>query len=89
MSSDPLIWVNDIHLLMCPLFIIMKYTYANVGLFLHSSFPTTDVFSIFPYRDDILRSMLCCNLIGFNLYPDVRHFLGACRRLLGITHKTE
>lgn len=88
-SSNPIIWINDMHLLMCPVQIIKKNTYANIGLFIHSSFPTAEIYKIFPYREEILGSMLCCNIVGFHLFTYARHFIIACRRILGISHNTE
>eukprot|EP00830_Metopus_es_P006955 TRINITY_DN1658_c0_g2_i1.p1 TRINITY_DN1658_c0_g2~~TRINITY_DN1658_c0_g2_i1.p1 ORF type:complete len:988 (+),score=161.66 TRINITY_DN1658_c0_g2_i1:67-3030(+) len=86
-SSNPLIWINDIHLLMCPVQIIRKSEYANIGIYIHSSFPAAEIYRIFPYREEILGSMLCCNILGFHIFTYARHFLIACRRILGITHK--
>ena len=86
-KANALIWINDMHLLMCPLQIIRKNEYANIGLFIHSSFPTAEVYKLFPYREEILRSMLCCNIVGFHVFMYARHVLIACRRILGITHQ--
>lgn len=88
-KADPIIWINDMHLLMCPMQIIRKNQYANVGLFIHSSFPTAEIYKLFPYREEILRSMLCCNIVGFHVFTYARHFLVACRRILGMTHFTK
>ena len=87
-TSNPLIWLNDMHLLMCPLQIIRKNVYANIGLFIHSSFPSGEIYKLFPYREDILRSLLCCNIVGFHVFSYARNFLNACRRILGITNQT-
>lgn len=86
--ANPLIWLNDMHLLMCPLQIIRKNVYANIGLFIHSSFPSGEIYKLFPYREDILRSLLCCNIVGFHVFSYARNFLNSCRRILGITNQT-
>ncbi len=85
--QNPLIWINDMHLLMCPVRVIMKNEYANIGLFIHSSFPTAEVYKLFPHRDEILGSMLCCNIVGFHVFTYARHFIVACRRIMGLAHQ--
>lgn len=34
----------------------------------------------------ILRGMLCADLIGFHFFEYARHFLVTCKRLLGLEH---
>ncbi|CEL98035.1 unnamed protein product [Vitrella brassicaformis CCMP3155] len=81
-----LIWVHDYHLLVAPLFITRRIRKANVGLFLHIPFPSSEIFRCLPVREEILRGMLCADLIGFHFFEYARHFLVACKRLLGIEH---
>ena len=83
-GSNPLIWINDMHLLMCPLQIIRRNVIANIGLFIHTSFPSGEVFKTFPHREEFLWSMLCCNIIGFHILSYARNFSIACGRILGI-----
>eukprot|EP00922_Rhytidocystis_sp_ex-Travisia-forbesii_P060305 GHVS01089405.1.p1 GENE.GHVS01089405.1~~GHVS01089405.1.p1 ORF type:complete len:1047 (-),score=173.86 GHVS01089405.1:125-3265(-) len=84
-ESD-LIWVHDFHLLLLPLHITRRFRRANVGLFLHVPFPSSEVFRCLPIREEILRGMLCADLIGFHFFEYARHFLVACKRLLGLQH---
>ena len=86
-ESNALIWINDTYLLMCPFQIIRKNMNANIGLYIHSSFPSCEIFRIFPYREEMLVSMLSCNIVGFHVFGYARNFLIACRRILGISHK--
>jgi len=87
-DSNSLFWVHDMYLLMCPFLIIRKNVNANIGLFIHSSFPSGEVYKIFPYREEILASILCCNIVGFHVFSYARNFIIACRRILGISHQT-
>lgn len=41
-----MIWAHDYHLLLLPSFILRRHRTAHIGLFLHSPFPASDVFSI-------------------------------------------
>ncbi|EPR58368.1 trehalose-phosphatase [Toxoplasma gondii GT1] len=81
-----MVWVHDYHLLLAPMHITRKVRRANVGFFLHIPFPSSEIFRCLPCREDILRGMLCADLIGFHLFEYARHFLVACKRLLGLEH---
>jgi len=82
-----LIWVHDYHLLLLPSFILRKLRTASVGLFLHTPFPSSEVFRTIPVRDELLRGMLNADLIGFHLFEYARSFLTCCKRMLGLEHE--
>lgn len=42
----------------------------------------------FPKRDELLRSLLNADLIGFHTFDYARHFLSCCSRMLGLEHET-
>lgn len=44
--------------------------------------------STFPKREELLRSLLNADLIGFHTFDYARHFLSACSRMLGLEHET-
>ncbi|KAK6458539.1 regulatory subunit of alpha,alpha-trehalose-phosphate synthase [Scheffersomyces xylosifermentans] len=82
--NDPenMIWIHDYHLLLVPLMVREKLPNAKIGLFLHVSFPSSEVFRCFAQRTDILKGMLGANSISFQTEEYVRHFLQTCNRLL-------
>lgn len=59
---------------------------AKVGLFLHTPFPSSEIFRTIWCREDLLRGMLNADQVGFHLYEYARHFLTCCRRLLGLNY---
>lgn len=81
-----LIWIHDYYLLLVPQFITRRIRKANVGLFLHIPFPSSEIFRCLPVREEILRGMLCADLVGFHFFEYARHFLVANKRLLGLDH---
>lgn len=86
-SSDPndpnnIIWIHDYHLLLVPKMIREKLPEAKIGLFLHVSFPSSEVFRCFAQRKAILSGMLGANCITFQTDEYVRHFWQTCNRLL-------
>lgn len=82
------VWVHDYHLLVLPSLLRKRLHRARVGLFLHSPFPSSEIFRAFPRREEILRSMLNADLVGFHTFDYARHFLSCCSRMLGIEHVT-
>ena len=57
---------------------------ANIGFFLHIPFPSSEVFSVLPWREEILGGLLGADLIGFHTPPYLRHFATSLRRVLGM-----
>ncbi|CAM9203153.1 unnamed protein product [Heterosigma akashiwo] len=84
-NDRDLVWVHGFHLLLVPSF--LSRSVAKVGLFLHTPFPSSEIFRTLPFREDLLRGMLVADQIGFHVYEYSRHFLTCCVRLLGLTHE--
>ncbi|KAI8332220.1 glycosyltransferase family 20-domain-containing protein [Chlamydoabsidia padenii] len=82
-TEDDTVWIHDYHLLLVPAMVRSKLPKARIGLFLHASFPSSEIFRICPKREEILKGMLGANLIGFQTYANSRHFISNCTRLLG------
>jgi len=61
-----MIWVHDNYLLLVPTYVIRKDIGANIGFSMHCPFPSSDIYKMFPYRGEVLKSLLSCNLIGFH-----------------------
>ncbi len=79
-----LIWVHDYHLLLLPQLLRERLPNATIGFFLHTPFPSSEIFSILPWRRELMRGMLGADLVGFHVYDYLRHFRSAARRLLGV-----
>lgn len=45
-----------------------KLRTANVGLFLHTPFPSSDLYKCLPVREELLKGMLCADLVGFQFF---------------------
>ncbi|KAL0573400.1 Trehalose-6-P synthase/phosphatase complex synthase subunit [Marasmius crinis-equi] len=56
----------------------------KIGFFLHTPFPSSEIYRILPVRREILLGLLYCDLIGFHTYDYARHFLSSCTRILGM-----
>lgn len=78
------IWVHDFQLLLVPQMLRERLPDANIGFFLHIPFPSSEVFSVLPWREEILEGLLGADLIGFHTPPYLRHFATSLRRVLGM-----
>lgn len=88
-NEGDLVWVHGIDLLLAPSFLARRLPFANVGIFLHSPFPSSEIFRTLSVREEILRGMLSADHIGFHLYEYARHFLTSCRRILGVKYSIQ
>ncbi len=78
------VWVQDYHLMLVPAMLRAALPDARIGFFLHVPFPSSEVFSVLPWRDEILRGLLGADLIGFHTPAYLRHFTTSLRRVLGV-----
>lgn len=81
-----MIWVHDYHLMLLPAMLREELgaTKKNIklGFFMHTPFPSSEIYRILPVRKEILKGILHCDLIGFHTYDYARHFLSSCSRIL-------
>jgi trehalose 6-phosphate synthase/phosphatase len=78
------IWVHDYHLMLLPQLLRRSISESNIGFFLHTPFPSYEIFRLFPNRKRILEGLLGADLIGFHIYDYARHFLSSVLRICGI-----
>jgi trehalose 6-phosphate synthase complex regulatory subunit len=78
------IWVNDYHLLLVPKMIRDKLPGASIGFFLHTAFPSSEVFRCLAMREKLLEGMLGANLVAFQCEEYSQHFLQTCSRILTV-----
>ncbi|KAF7943462.1 hypothetical protein EAE96_011388 [Botrytis aclada] len=85
-QDGDLIWVHDYHLMLLPEMlrdeIGTSKKNVKIGFFLHTPFPSSEIYRILPVRESLLLSVLHCDLIGFHTYDYARHFLSSCSRIL-------
>lgn len=79
-----IVWVQDYHLMLLPAILKEKRHDMKVGFFLHTPFPSSEIYRTLPVREELLRSVLAADLIGFHTYDYARHFVSACTRILGL-----
>lgn len=75
LNPDDLIWVHDYQLL--PMADELRALGINnpIGFFLHIPFPAPALFETLPTADDLFKTILAYDLIGFQTEQDKGHFL--------------
>ncbi|KAL8534102.1 hypothetical protein ACS0TY_010206 [Phlomoides rotata] len=87
--EDDFIWIHDYHLMVLPTLLRKRYNRVKLGFFLHSPFPSSEIYRTLPVRDEILKGLLNSDLIGFHTFDYARHFLSCCGRMLGLDYESK
>ncbi|KAJ6308467.1 hypothetical protein OIU76_018118 [Salix suchowensis] len=87
--DDDYVWVHDYHLMVLPSFLRKRFNRVKLGFFLHSPFPSSEIYRTLPVRDELLRALLNSDLIGFHTFDYARHFLSCCSRMLGLSYQSK
>lgn len=75
------IWVHDYHLLCLPALLRARLPHAEIGFFLHTPFPSSEIFRCLNPREALLDGLLGADLIGFQTEEYRYHFLHSCSRI--------
>ncbi|MGE5611183.1 MAG: bifunctional alpha,alpha-trehalose-phosphate synthase (UDP-forming)/trehalose-phosphatase [Bacillota bacterium] len=83
-KEGDLVWVHDYQLMLLPALLKEAMPTLKVGFFLHTPFPSYEVFRCHPQRSNLLSGLLGADQIGFHTFGYLRHFKSAVLRLLGL-----
>jgi len=83
-EDDDYVWVHDYHLMLVPKILRERKPDCNIGWFLHTPFPSAEIYRTLPWRQEIIESLLHANLLGFHVYDYLRHFLSSCVQLTSL-----
>uniref|UniRef100_K3W821 alpha,alpha-trehalose-phosphate synthase (UDP-forming) n=1 Tax=Globisporangium ultimum (strain ATCC 200006 / CBS 805.95 / DAOM BR144) TaxID=431595 RepID=K3W821_GLOUD len=79
------VWIHDYHLMNLPALLRKRHPRCKIGWFLHTPFPSSEMYRTLPVGKQILEGLLGADLLGFHTYDYARHFLSACSRIPGAT----
>jgi trehalose 6-phosphate synthase/phosphatase len=82
-EQGDLVWVHDYHLMLLPKMLHERRPDLRIGFFLHTPFPSYEIFRCHPKRNQLLEGLLGADLIGFHTFGYLRHFRSAVLRLTG------
>jgi trehalose 6-phosphate synthase/phosphatase len=83
-KSGDRVWVQDYQLMLVPKMLRDANPDLSIGFFLHIPFPSTEMFRILPWRNELLEGVLGSDLIGFHTLEYMRHFSNSVARLTGL-----
>lgn len=83
-NKDDMVWVHDYQLMLVPAMVREKIPNAKIGFFLHTPFPSSEMFRALPYREELLEGLLGSSVIGFQTHSGLRHFRSSLLHILGL-----
>ena len=83
-AEGDVVWVHDYQLMLLPTLLKQRDPSLKVGFFLHTPFPSYEVFRCHPRREELLAGLIGADLIGFHTFGYLRHFRSAAMRVLGV-----
>ena len=82
--ENKLIWIQDYQLMLLPSLLRAKFPELRIGFFLHTPFPSSELFRTLPHREELLQGLIASSLIGFHTFSYQRHFSSSVLHILGI-----
>lgn len=79
-----IIWVHDYQLMLLPQLLRERLPDARIGYFLHTPFPSSELFATLPQRTQLLRGLLGADLIGLHTSSYQEHLERSVERVFGI-----
>ena len=67
-QEGDVVWCHDYHLMCLPKYLKTKNPHMKVGWFLHTPFPSSEIFRTLPLRSELLKAVLMADLIGYVVF---------------------
>lgn len=83
-KDGDLVLVCDYQLMNLPGLLRRRFPDITCGFYFHSPFPSSEFFQMLPAREALLHGVLGADLVVFNHFDYIRHFLNVCTRMLGL-----
>lgn len=82
-AEGAVVWIHDYNLWLTPYYVRQLRPDVKIAFFHHTPFPSSSIFSILPWRDEIMESLLCCDVVGFHIPRYAAGFVATARNLKG------
>jgi len=76
------IWIHDYQLILVGRYMRELNARLPLSFFLHTPFPSLDLFHRLPWHNEILRGLLAYDVLGFQTLRDRRNFVHCVRELI-------
>jgi len=80
-AQGAVVWIHDYNLWLVPQFVRQLRPDLKIAFLHHTPFPSADVFNIMPWRDEILDSLLACDMVGFHIPRYSQNFCAVAQGL--------
>lgn len=80
-SPGDTVWVQDYHLMLVPGMLRQERSKARIGWFCHVPWPSIELFSVLPWRREVLDGLLGADLLGFHTDQYAHNFCRCVERL--------
>ena len=83
-TDNDFIILQSLALCFIPNLLMNKKPNSHIGLYIQEVLPSSDIIKAFPNYQEILKSILLCDVIGFQDFTSARNFLTIMKKFLGI-----
>ncbi|MEZ5656081.1 MAG: glucosylglycerol-phosphate synthase [Sphingobium sp.] len=73
-DEGALVWIHDYNLWLVPHYLRRLRPDVKIAFFHHTPFPSADIFNVLPWRQQILESLLDCDMVGFHIPRYAKNF---------------
>jgi glucosylglycerol-phosphate synthase len=82
-ADDGVVWFHDYNLWLAPGYLRQLKPNVRIAFFHHTPFPSADMFSVLPWRQEIIESLLACDAVGFHIPRYAANFAHVAHSLCG------
>jgi hypothetical protein len=75
------VWIHGFHLLLVPTLLAKAATSLKMGIFLHTPFPSSEIFRTLGRREDLLRGMLSADQVYTYIIYFACMYMQCCKKL--------
>jgi glucosylglycerol-phosphate synthase len=80
-AEGAVVWIHDYNLWLVPGYLRTLRPDVKIAFFHHTPFPGSGMFNVLPWRDEIVESLLACDVIGFHIPRYAANFVTVARSL--------
>jgi len=82
-ADGGVVWFHDYNLWLAPGYLRQIKPNCRIAFFHHTPFPSADMFSVLPWRQEIVESLLACDAVGFHIPRYAQNFAQVAHALAG------
>ncbi|SOH94384.1 glucosylglycerol-phosphate synthase [Monaibacterium marinum] len=80
-NDDAVVWIHDYNLWLVPGYLRQLKPNVKIAFFHHTPFPNPDMFNVLPWREEIVKSLLAADSVGFHIPRYSNNFKAVARSI--------